>query len=726
MAQETVSAQAPSATPSREVDLRDPALYINRELGMLEFNYRVLEEGLDPTNPLLERVKFLAIFANNLDEFFMIRVSGLREQVAAGVIETPADGLTPAQQLAAIRKRLLPMFDAQYRCFWDELVPELKQHNIIVGSYSDLPDDRKEALQLFFEEEIFPVLTPLAVDPGRPFPHISNLSLNLAVLMLDENKQQRFARLKVPQALPRLVSVDEMAHKYLKKRVGKRKTFVFLEEIIAANLEKLFPGMQILESHPFRVTRNADMEIEEDEASDLLETIEAGVRQRRFGRVVRLEIQEDMPQFLLDMLKGYLGVERSDIYSLAAPLGMSQLFALAGLDVPDLKDPPYVPQRPPVLNQSEDLFALLRQHDVMVYHPFDSFLPVIEFIRTAAHDPQVMAIKVTLYRVGSNSPIVNALLEAQENGKQVAVLVELKARFDEENNIVWARKLEAQGVHVVYGLLGLKTHCKVALVVRREEGELRRYIHLSTGNYNATTARIYTDIGMLTSRQDLGMDASELFNRLTGYAPAAQYRKLLVAPEHLRKRFDQLIQREIEHAKAGRLARVIFKMNALVDSKLIRRLYEASMAGVKIDLLVRGICCLRPGLEGISENIRVTSIVGRFLEHPRIYYFANGGEAEVYMGSADLMPRNLDRRVETIFPVEDEKLKLRIVDEILAIQMLDNVKARELQSDGTYVRLEPKNGETPLNSQEWEMERARSGGSAQISPPHKPTASDRP
>jgi polyphosphate kinase len=690
------------------VDLNAPELYINRELSMLEFNYRVLEEALDQSLPLLERVKFLAIFANNLDEFFMIRVSGLREQVAAGVVETPADGLTPAQQLAAIRKRLLPMLEAQRRCYQDDILPKLAQNHVTIVNYGELTEESKEALQRYFDSEIFPVLTPLAVDPGRPFPHISNLSLNLAVLLQDENEQQHFARLKVPQVLPRIIPVHQIAEKYLEKRPGKQMRFVYLEELISANLETLFPGMKILESHPFRVTRNADMEIEEDEASDLLETIEAGVRQRRFGRVVRLEVQEDMPQFLLELLKGHLNVERSDIYQSRGPLGMSQLFDLADLDIPHLRFTPYVPRPAAALSQTDDLFAVLREQDVMLYHPYDSFLPVIQFFRAAAHDPQVLAIKTTLYRVGNNSPIVSALLEARENDKQVAVLVELKARFDEENNIVWARKLEAQGVHVVYGLLGLKTHCKVALVVRKEEDGLRRYVHLSTGNYNATTARIYTDIGVLTSRPDLGIDASELFNRLTGYAPAATYRKLMVAPEHLRHQFDQLIRREIEHALAGREARLIFKMNALVDAKLIRRLYEASVGGVKIDLLVRGICCLRPGLPGISENIRVTSVVGRFLEHPRIYYFANGGQAEIYMGSADLMPRNLDRRVETIYPVEDEAIKARVVDEVLAISMMDNAKTRELQPDGSYARLRPQDGETPLDSQVWFMERARS------------------
>ncbi len=691
-----------------KIDLDDPQLFINRELSMLEFNYRVLEEALDPTVPLLERVKFLAIFANNTDEFFMIRVSGLREQVAAGVVESPADGLTPAQQLAAIRKRLLPMLDLQYQCYREEISPQLRENNILMVRYDELPDDRKEALQMYFDSEIFPVLTPLAVDPGRPFPHISNLSLNLAVLLQDENQQRRFARIKVPQGLPRIVPVHEMAHRFLGKSMGKKMQFVLLEEIIAANLETLFPGMQILESHPFRVTRNADMEIEEDEASDLLETIEAGVRQRRFGRVVRLEVQQDMPQFLLDLLKGHLSAERSDIYQMNGPLGLSQFFDLAALDVPPLKYPPFVPQQPAVLSQGEDLFSVLREQDILLYHPYDSFLPVIRFFREAALDPDVLAIKTTLYRVGSNSPIVNALLEAREHGKQVAVLVELKARFDEENNIVWARKLEAQGVHVVYGLLGLKTHCKVALVVRREADGLRRYVHLSTGNYNATTARIYSDIGLLTSRPDLGIDASELFNRLTGFAPGATYRKLLVAPEYLRKRFDQLICREIEHAREGREARLIFKMNALVDAKLIRRLYDASMAGVQVDLLVRGICCLRPGLKGLSENIRVTSVVGRFLEHPRIYYFANAGQPEIYLGSADLMPRNLDRRVETIFPVEDEALKTRLLDEVLAIAIRDNVKVRELLPDGTYVRIQPADGEPLIDSQTWFMERARS------------------
>lgn len=695
------------ANTSATLDLRDPSLYINRELSWLEFNYRVLEEALDPEIPLLERIKFLAIFANNLDEFFMIRVSGLREQVAAGVIETPADGLTPAQQLVAIRKRLLPLVETQYRCYHDEILVQLRKHHVYVMNYGDLDEEQKEALKLYFDSEIFPVLTPLAVDPGRPFPHISNLSLNLAVLLQDEFQQNRFARLKVPQTLPRIVPVHEIAKRYLGKRMGKRKQFVLLEEIISANLEALFPGMKILESHPFRVTRNADMEIEEDEASDLLETIEAGVRQRRFGRVVRFEVQHDMPSYLLELLKGYMNVERSDIYQMPAPLGMSQLFELASIDVPQLKDPPYVPAVPAVFSQNTNMFDVLREQDVLLYHPYDSFLPVVNFFRTAAHDPAVLAIKTTLYRVGSNSPIVQALLEARENNKQVAVLVELKARFDEENNIVWARKLEAQGVHVVYGLLGLKTHCKVALAIRREDDGLRRYVHLSTGNYNATTARIYSDIGLLTSRADIGMDASELFNRLTGYAPKAHYRKLMIAPEHLREQFDQLIRREIAHARAGRDARLIFKMNALVDPKLTRRLYEASMAGVKIDLLIRGICCLRPGIEGISDNIRVTSVVGRFLEHPRVYYFENGGNPEIYMGSADLMPRNLDRRVETVFPVEDEDIKKRVFDEVLTISMMDNVKARKLQPDGTYKRLKPGDGESSLDSQAWFMEHVR-------------------
>jgi polyphosphate kinase len=697
---------------SSSPDLRDPKLYINRELSTLEFNWRVLEEALDPAVPLLERVKFLAIFANNLDEFFMIRVSGLREQVAAGVAETPPDGLAPSQELAAVRKRLLPMLETQYRCLHKDLLPRLREHKIDVTTYESLPEKHKQALGAFFESEIFPVLTPLAVDPGRPFPFISNLSLNLAILLQDQHQQQRFARLKVPQVLPRLVPVHEIARRYADVRAGKQKQFVFLEEIIAANLTALFPGSQILEAFPFRVTRNADMEIAEDEASDLLETIEAGVRQRRFGRVVRLEVPDDMPQYLLEFLKGHLNIERTDVYQLPGPLGLAQLFELASMDVPALRDTPYVPAIPDVLSREDDIFSVVREQDVMLYHPYDSFLPVVQFFRQAAHDPKVLAIKTTLYRVGGNSPIVDALLEAQENGKQVAVLVELKARFDEENNIVWARKLEAQGVHVVYGLVGLKTHCKVALVVRREDDGLRRYVHLSTGNYNATTARIYTDIGLLTSRPDIGTDASELFNRLTGYAPGATYHKLLVAPEHLRERFEQLIRREIDHARAGREAHMILKMNALVDARLIRLLYEASGARVKTDLLVRGICCLRPGLKDISENIRVTSVVGRFLEHPRVYYFANGGNPEIYLGSADLMPRNLDRRVETVFPVEDEQIRGRLFDEVLRIAMMDNVKARELQPDGTYRRLAPADGAPAVDSQAWFMERARSSYSS--------------
>ncbi|MCX6031864.1 MAG: polyphosphate kinase 1 [Chloroflexi bacterium] len=689
------------AAETPEVNLKDPSLYFNRELSWLEFNRRVLNEARDLRHPLLERVKFLAIFSANLDEFFMIRVSGLKDQIAAGVSAVPADGMTPTQQLDELRARVLPLLRDQRRIFYDEIMPALEAAGIHLLCYDQLAPEECDRLRDYFQAEILPVLTPLAFDPGRPFPHISNLSLNLGVTVRNKEGETRFGRVKVPPSLPRLVPIHDGAR------------FVWLEEVIAANLGVLFPGFEIVEAYTFHVIRDADMEIQEDEAPDLLETIEQSLRQRRFGPVVRLAVDEAMPEAMVKILTENLEVAPGDIYPLSPPLAMASLWALNRLDRPNLKDPPLIPAAPPQLRDlsaAADIFAAIRRGDILLHHPYDSFQPVLDFVHAAAIDPDVLAIKQTLYRVGQNAPVVRALLEAQRNSKQVAVLVELKARFDEESNIGWARALEAEGVHVVYGLLGLKTHSKITLVVRREPGGLRRYLHLSTGNYNAVTAGIYTDLGLFTCDAELGADATELFNTLTGYSTQTYYRSLLVAPTAMRERLLDLIEREIGHRRAGRPAGLIFKMNSLVDERLMRALYRASQAGVPVDLIVRGICCLRPGLPGISDTIRVISIVGRFLEHSRIYYFENGGAVEVYMGSADLMPRNLDRRVEVLFPVKDARIRGYIRRTILEVELSNNVRAHELQPDGFYLRRQPGAGEPVIDSQAWQLAHPTLGG----------------
>ena len=697
--------QAFTVEKGEEIDLHDPRLFVNRELSLLEFQHRVLEEARDESNPLLERVKFLAIVGDNLDEFFMVRVAGLRKQLDAGVVDLPPDGMTPAEQLAAIRKITQQLMVEARECLSDELMPRLNQAGIHVMDYEELSKRQKEVVDRYFEEVVFPVLTPLAFDPGHPFPHISNLSLNLAVVIRDENGQDLFARIKVPSTLARLVPIKRSSGGVRKDgTVPFHHYFVWLEQVIAANLKKLFPGMKVIESHPFRVTRDADTLIQELEASDLLETMEQSVRQRRFGSVIRVTVNNAMPTQVREILIENLEMDRKDIYTLEGPLGLSSLMALHNIDRYDLKYPTFKPAIPPALRTGlleGEIFSVIRREDVLVHHPYDSFLPVVDFLRAAATDPDVLAIKQTLYRVGTNSPVVDALLEAREHGKQVAVLVELKARFDEESNITWARTLEREGVHVIYGLLGLKTHSKVALVVRKEGEHIRRYIHLATGNYNAITAQLYEDIGVFTSDEDIGADATDLFNYLTGYSAKTDYRKLLVAPINLRSRMEELIEREIERQQSGEQGYLIFKMNALVDPPMIRLLYRASQAGVKIDLIVRGICCLRPGIEGVSENIRVISVVGRFLEHSRIYYFLNGGQEEIYLGSADLMPRNINRRVEVLFPVQEPRLIRYLRDDVLASILVDNVKARRMEPDGTYQRLEAGSEEQPMNVQSW-------------------------
>lgn len=693
---------------SNEINLSDPQYYFNRELSWLEFNYRVLHEALDPRTPLLERLKFLAIFSSNLDEFFMVRVAALKQQVEAKVTKLTPDGRTPSEQLAAISHRLRPMVTLAHEQFTRDLRPQLLTHGIHLLEYVDLSQEQRLYLQRYFEEQIFPVLTPLAVDPGHPFPYISNLSLNLAVVVKDPDTQEEyFARVKVPKVLPRFVPLPtETPDLVSVSQKGKNPNWIAvpLEQVIAHNLEFLFPGMNIQEYHPFRITRNADLEVEEDEADDLLLAIEQELRKRRFGgSVVRMEIQQTMPMPVREMLTKELALEEKDVYEVEGLLNLRDLMDLMSLQLPKLKDPSWSPVVPPAFRrlsdindqpldaeEGEDLFALIRQRDWLVHHPYDSFSATVQrFITQAAHDPCVMAIKMTLYRTSGDSPIVNSLIAAAENGKQVAALVELKARFDEENNIHWARKLERAGVHVVYGLVGLKTHTKVAMVVRREDHHIRRYVHIGTGNYNPKTARLYTDLGLLSCRDDLGADLTDLFNYLTGYSRQKAYRKLLVAPVNMRERMTALIRREIEHCRNGKTGRIVAKMNALVDPKIIQTLYEASGVGVKIDLIVRGICCLRPGVAGVSENIRVTSIIGRFLEHSRIFYFHNQGNEEVYIGSADWMPRNLNRRVEAITPIEQPEI-VKDLEEILGILLADNRQAWDLQPDGTYIQRRPE------------------------------------
>ena len=678
-----------------EIDLRNPNLYINREASLLEFQRRVLEEARDDENPLLERVKFLAIFGSNMDEFFMVRVSGIRKQVEANVMKLSEDGLTPREELAGIRKTAQDLMQDAQQTFHRKLLPKLEKEGIHVLEYSKLSKSQKDRADQYFKDVIYPVLTPLALDPGHPFPHISNLSLNLAIVIRDKKGNEKFARLKVPDTLPRLIPIKKSSGNTRKDgTIPFHHYFVWLDQVIAANLEGLFPGLEVVSAHPFRIIRDADIEIQELEADDLLETMQQNIRKRKFGSVVQVAIHPSMPEEMRDLLVDNLEITRNDIYALTHPLGLASLWQLYNsVERHDLKDIPYIQRTPKPLRNldtASEIFDVIRNENVLLHHPYESFIPVVDFLNAAARDPHVLAIKQTVYRVGSNAPVVEALLEAAERGKQVAVLVELKARFDEESNIGWARALEQAGVHVVYGLMGLKTHCKVAMVVRKEGEGIRRYLHLATGNYNAVTSRIYEDMGMFTCDEDMGSDATDLFNYLTGYSTKKSYKKLLVAPVNLREQMEKLIQREIEHAKAGNKARIILKMNSLVDMDMIQLLYQASQAGVKVDLLVRGMCCLRPGIKGVSDNIRVVSIVGRYLEHSRIYYFLNNGNDEVYMGSADLMPRNLNHRVEVVFPVENKGQVKFLRDKILETYLKDNVRARVLKTNGTYERAKPE------------------------------------
>jgi polyphosphate kinase len=662
-----------------------PSLFFNRELSWLAFNQRVLHEAEDERNPLLERVKFLSIFATNLDEFIMVRVAGLRRQVAANVQQTPPDGLTPQEQLDAIGRQINELLVAQRGCL-RELLERLADHGVRLVPVEELSADESRAMDAYFRREVFPVLTPLVVDPGHPFPHISNLSISLAVEIRDpDTGEVRFARVKVPKSLPRWVPIE-----------GRVNQFVPLETLVGSHLDALFPGVDVMDWYAFRVTRYSDLEMPEvlDEPEDLLAQIEEQVFKRRFGEVIRVEVVDEMPAHLRQLLLHELRDERElpagalterDVTEAGQLLGLGDFISLASLDLPALKDAPFTPATPPALRDAgRSIFDVIRERDMLVHHPFDSFSGSVErFIREAARDDQVLAIKMTLYRTSGDSAIVDALSEAAQLGKQVAVLVELKARFDEANNINWARTLEDVGVHVAYGAATLKTHAKTVLVVRREADGIRRYVHIGSGNYNSRTARVYTDLGLFTCSSVIGDDVTELFNALTGFSRKRSYQALLVAPMSLRSRFIELLEREAAHAAAGRPARVIAKMNALVDEEIIRALYTASQAGVDIDLIIRGICCLRPGMPGVSERIRVTSIIGRFLEHSRAWYFANGGAGQYYLGSADWMPRNFDRRVEAVAPVEDRTLHPRL-KALFDTLLTDNRQAWELDADGVW------------------------------------------
>lgn len=686
----------------------NPTLLVNRELSMLEFQRRVLEEALDERNPLLERLKFLAIVGSNMDEFFMVRVSGILKQVEARFMGTSPDGMTPPDELAAIRKSALGLYADAHQCFIKKIRPKLEKAGIHLMDYAKLSKTQKDKVDDYFKEVVFPILTPLALDPGHPFPHISNLSMNLAIVIRDKKGNEKFARLKVPDTLPRLVPIKRSSGNVRKDgTIPFHHYFVWLDQLIMANLQTLFPGMEVVSAHLFRIVRDADIEIQELEADDLLETMQQSIRRRKFGSVVQVAIYDTMPSELRNLLVENLEVNQNDLYVLQSPLDLSCLWQLYNnVERHDLKYPHYSPFIPKVFRDVElagDFFEVIRQQNVLLHHPYDSFNPVVDFLFAAARDPNVLAIKQTLYRVGQNSPVVEALLEASERGKQVAVLLELKARFDEESNIGWARTLEQAGVHVVYGLVGLKTHSKIALVIRKEGDGIRRYVHLATGNYNTVTAKIYEDIGLFTCDDAIGADATDLFNYLTGYSTKQDYKKLLVAPANLRQRLEALIRREIEHAKAKRDARLIFKINSLIDPRMIQLLYEASQAGVKVDLLVRGMSSLRPGVKGMSDHVKVISIVGRYLEHSRIFYFQNGGKEEIYLGSADLMQRNLNHRVEVVFPLENPKHVRHLRDEVLQSYLKDNVRARVMQGDGSYRRLEPQKDDKVMNIQDWLM-----------------------
>jgi polyphosphate kinase len=690
-----------SAGPEDRFD--DHSLYINRELSWLAFNRRVLEEAQDPSWPLLERLKFLGIFHSNLDEFFMIRVSGLHEQLEALVTERSADGLSPTEQLRQIREIVRADVALATELVTRDLLPKLREAGIRLFRWDQIEETARERLTAYFVSVVFPVLTPLAFDPAHPFPFVSNLSLSLAVQLSEPGGgTERFARVKVPSSLPRFVPVAEGA--------ARGTEFLLLEELIEAHLDYLFLGMTVLGASVFRVTRDADIEIREEEANDLLRSVAENIRRRRFGAAVRLEIAAQCPPPVRELLAGELELDEEDVYEIEGPLGGSDLLQTMRLDRPDVKDAPLLPAARSLFAERGQAFEQIREKDVLLHHPYDSFDPILRFLEDSAEDPDVLAIKMTLYRVGADSPVVAALARAADNGKQVAVLVELQARFDEEKNIQWARSLERSGAHVAYGVEGLKTHAKLALVVRREGTAMRRYVHLGTGNYNPATAKVYTDLGLFTARPEFGHDASELFNFLTGFSNKTRYRRLTVAPFGFHQKILSLIDRETDRARRGQPARIVAKMNSLVDARVIRALYHASTAGVSIELGIRGICCLRPGLPGISDRIRVSSVVGRFLEHSRAFAFGVGEEEEIYISSADWMPRNFFRRIEIMAPVLDEAAREKIRAEVFEPFLTDNSRARDLRPDGTYARRTPAPGEPIRDAQQAMLDRlARRG-----------------
>lgn len=700
---ETVIHEFPRRADAGAAASKSP-LFFNREMSLLEFHGRVLEEALDDSNPLLERLSFLSIFSSNLDEFFMIRVSALKEELYDTNIVSP-DGLSPAAQLAKTRERVLALIKEQSRCLRQEIIPQLRAAGISLVSYRSLSSHEKENLDDYFIKKIFPILTPLAVDPSHPFPYISPLSINIGLMVHSptdvklrgrrKHIESRFVRIKVPSVVPRLVPVG-----------SSRARFVMLEDIIEANIQSLFPGMRPGPCHLFRVTRDADIEIREEEAEDLLSLIQQELRRRKFGMPVRLEVSPDMPRDMIEYLTTSLGLEDEDVYVFDGPLHLQVLSSLYDLDRPDLKNVPLRPLVPAWYEEYDSIFDAIRDGDRLLHHPYETYECVTEFINQAVEDPDVVAIKICLYRTGPDSRIPPALIRAAEQGKQVTALIELKARFDEEHNIEWAQKLDESGVHVVYGVVGLKTHGKLTLVIRREGEELKRYVHIASGNYNPTTSCIYTDLGLFTVDDTIGRDATELFNYLTGFSEQTDYRKIMVAPIDMRQKLNELFDREIEHKRAGKPAHIIAKFNRLADLQIIEKLYEASQAGVQIDLIVRGICMLRPGIAGLSENIRVRSVVGRFLEHSRVFWFANGGDDEVYIGSADWMARNLKHRIEVVTPVNPPELKRYLRDVLLDAYLSDNTKARELQPDGRYLPIE--GGGEPFNSQEYFIGRSTS------------------
>jgi len=691
-----------------EISIDDPMNYLNRELAMLKFHRRVLFEATNPANPLLERLRFLGIVGAILDEFFMVRVGSLTMSLNNRKDDFYFENMPPRQQLYAIRKEARKIMRDAQDYFFEVLKPELSKEGIDILGYDDLGKSQRSRVDAYFNKVIFPVLTPLAFDPGHPFPYISNLSYNLAIQVEDMDGRRHFARLKVPGSLPNFLPVHKAAYDYSPRAKQARKyAFVPISEVIISNLGELFQGLKVIEAHSFYVVRNAEIELQGLAVMDLLEVMEESVRRRRFGSVVQLLVGAEMPDHILKILVDNLNVDAQFIYTYEHPVILRQLMQIYQVNRPDLKFKPFSPALPSAFQLESDaspevFFNAIKRKDILLHHPYDSFEPVVDFIQHASIDPNVLAIKQTLYRVGRNSPVVRALLRARRDyGKQVAVLVELKARFDEESNIEWAKMLEQEGVHVTYGLMGLKTHSKVTLVVRKEGEHIRRYVHMATGNYNHTTAQLYEDIGMFTCDDAIGADATDLFNYLTGYSTKQDYRKMMVAPFLLREKFDQLINQEIKRHKEHGDGRIILKMNALVDAGVIRWLYRASQAGVKIDLIVRGICSLRPGVKGLSENIRVISVLGRFLEHSRIYYFHNHGHEIIYMGSADLMPRNLDQRVEVLFPVENPDLIRHLRDHVLDVYLREDIKAWRMSSDGFYVRKSSDQEDGVLDIQEW-------------------------